>query len=120
MNNLAFSAVAWIFYIKTLFVGLVIIVVTVIELTKEFSLNSFLLSWMSVFLAFTVIWLGWWFKRAVTGRKGLFTGWNWSTALTFVSSKHPLITERATKFWWQALFICANILTPLGITILIA
>ncbi len=50
------------------------------------------------------VWVGWWFKKLLTGRHGLFFSRDWE--ITFLSSALSKITGgRSEKFIFQLLFI---------------
>jgi hypothetical protein len=120
MNNPLFSFVAWICFFKLTFFGLVMCVTSLSVVGKEFSPTAFLFFWASFWLGIASIWLGWWIKRAVTGRKGLIWGWNWDLSISLRGDGKSAFTGKPSMFRWQALFLGVNIITPIMFGIIVA
>ena len=112
MNNPLYSLFAFSQFFLAVFFGGVLIFVAVGRVSSISTVAEFLFMCGTINVGMLVIWLGWWFKRAVTGRKGLVFGWNWD--LFFIKELPP--EAKINKFRYQAIYLIGSLL---GIFVLI-
>jgi len=120
MNNPLFSFIAWICFLMLSLFGLVMCLTALGVVNEKFNLETFLTFWASFWFGIASIWLGWWIKRAVTGRKGIVWGWNWDFPLSVRGDGKSAFTGKPSMFRWQALFLGVNIITPIMFVIIVA
>lgn len=120
MNNPLFSLIAWSSFLALTFFGLVMCLISFGTVSQKFDLEHFLTFWSSFWLGIASIWLGWWIKRAVTGRKGLIWGWNWVNHLSIRGDGKSAFIGKSSMFRYQALFLGVNITTPIMFGVIVA
>ena len=76
MNNIFYSIFAFFWFFAAVFFGAILIFAALGNASSISTLLEFLGVCLFINLGMIAIWLGWWLKRVVTGRRGLFFGWH--------------------------------------------
>ena len=76
MNRLVYALFAFSCFFAAVFLGAILIFSALGNVSSISTLLEFLGVCLFVNAGIIVIWLGWWVKRVVTGRRGLVCGWN--------------------------------------------
>ena len=105
MNNPVYSFFSFSCFFMALFFGGTLIFAALGNISHISNVAQFLGVCLFLDVGMIIIWLGWWFKRAVTGRRGLMFGWNWTHFLT----KPPGPDAKFNKFRFQAIYLFGSL-----------
>ena len=101
MNNPFYSFFAFSCFFMAVFFGGILIFSALGNVSSISTIAEFLGVCLFLNVGMLAIWLGWWFKRAVSGRRGLVFGWNWE--LFFIKPLRP--EAKINKFRHQAVYL---------------
>jgi hypothetical protein len=105
MNNIFYSLFAFTWFFVAVFLGAILIFSALGNASSISTLAEFLGVCLFINVGMIAIWLGWWFKRVVTGRKGLVYGWNRQPF--FIKPLNP--DAKINKFRHQAVYLLGSL-----------
>ena len=105
MNNIFYSIFAFFWFFAAVFFGAILIFAALGNASSISTLSEFLGVCLFINLGMIAIWLGWWLKRVVTGRRGLFFGWHRKSLLI-----KPIKPEaKINNFRHQAVYLFGSL-----------
>ena len=105
MNKIFYSIFAFFWFFAAVFFGAILIFVALGNTSSISTLLEFLGVCLFINVGMIAIWLGWWLKRVVTGRKGFFFGWQRRSL--FIKPIRP--EAKINKFRHQAVYFFGSL-----------
>ena len=105
MRNILYSIFAFFWFFAAVFLGAILIFAALGNAASVITLLEFLGVCLFINVGMIAIWLGWWLKRVVTGRRGFFFGWQRKSLLI----KPIRADAKINKFGHQAVYLFGSL-----------